>query len=438
MTRAEFRALGKLGGKAAAAVTWRAENVHRAVAHRVFGQIGGVGAPARFAHDTVAGGAYLGVRSACAAAGAVTGEIMSMLTVGGAPLSRTPQGNNALAALNALAGDQLRQDLEPLAIPMTVRQAGRDVRLTGEELAAAFPAATSKLAVFVHGLGETENAWLRTSGAPSGAPSGRHGGRHGGRYRGATAGAPQAPYGDGLRARFGYTPVYVRYNTGLHISANGRDLAVLLTRLTSAWPAPVSEMLLVGHSMGGLVIRAACHYGEHDGAEWPALVRDVFYLGSPHLGAPLARAAGRAGWLLAKAAETRPFVTLVNGSSAGIKDLRHGYVVDSDWAECDMDRCASDHRGDTPLLAGASHHVISATVTSDPASRVGAVVGDLLVQPASAHGRRRRQQWIPFPARLGHWLADMHHFDLLNHPAVWDAMRGALAGRDAGAAGATP
>jgi triacylglycerol esterase/lipase EstA (alpha/beta hydrolase family) len=64
--------------------------------------------------------------------------------------------------------------------------------------------------------------------------------------------------------RPGFTPVYLRYNTGLHISHNGQTLAELLNRLHVLWPAaaeePLKETVLVGHSMGGLVARA-CHYG---------------------------------------------------------------------------------------------------------------------------------------------------------------------------------
>jgi hypothetical protein len=146
-------------------------------------------------------------------------------------------------------------------------------------------------------------------------------------------------------------------------------------------------------------------------------------IGSPHLGAPLTRAAGLAGWALGLAPETRPFAALAAGP-ASVKDLRHGYVLDDDWTGCDQDCC--DHRSDAPLLAGANHYATSATVTADPSSPLGAVVGDLLVQPASAHGRRGPRQHIPFPVQTGRGLGGMHHFDLLNHPDVWEAMRGLL------------
>jgi len=399
MTPAEIRAVGRLGGRAFAGLVGRIEQVHQAIAGRAFTPIGPAAAPARVIHDSVARGAYLAVRGAGVAAGTVSGEAGYLLGAGRAG-GREPTGNLALAVLNAVAGDRLEADLAPLGIRMAVRADGRDVGLTAAQVAAAFPHASPRLAVFVHGLAETEDSWRRHAGQ-------------------------SAPYGHRLQAEFGYTPVHLRYNTGRHISDNGHDLAGLLAGLTAAWPAQVDEIVLVGHSMGGLVIRSACHYGRQAGAPWLGCVRHVFYLGSPHLGAPLARAAGLAAWVLGRVPETRPFASLAAGP-ASVRDLRHGYVLDDDWNGCDQDRCLRDHRSEAPLLAAANHYAISAVVTADPASPLGAVVGDLLVQPASAHGRRGARQHIPFPVEWGRGLGGMHHFDLLNHPDVWEAMRGLL------------
>lgn len=398
MTPAELRAASRLGGHAFAGLTSRIEQTHLAVADRAFGPARRAGTPARLIHDAVSRGVYLAIRGTGSAAGAIGGEVALVFGRKGPPAGSAPAGNLALAALNAVAGDRLGMDVAPLAIRMAVRADGRDVEPVTRELAVAFPDAGQRLAVFLHGLAETENSW-----------DGR--------------GDQGVSYGMRLRAEHGYSPVYVRYNSGRHVSENGQDLSALLESLTAAWPAQVDELLLVGHSMGGLVIRSACHYGLGSSAAWVQRVRHVFYLGSPHLGAPLARAAGFAGWALSQLPEARPFVTMVNGSSAGIKDLRHGYLLTDDWSGCDQDACLRDHRHDAPLLATANHYAISATITADPGGAVGAVVGDLLVQPASAHGERRRRQVIPLPVQHGRRLGGMHHFDLLSHPAVWQVIR---------------
>ncbi len=400
LTPTELRALGRLGGLAFSGLVARIEQVHKVIADRAFAPAGLAGAPARLLHDGVARGAYLAIRGAGVAAGTAGGAAGFVLGAGGQPAGGEPGGNLALAVLNAVAGDRLGADLAPLAIGMAVRAGGSDVSLTAGQIAAAFPHATPRLAVFVHGLAETEDSWRRRAGQST-------------------------PYGPRLQAEFGYTPVYVRYNTGRHISDSGHDLAGLLAGLAAAWPVPVEEILLAGHSMGGLVIRSACHYGREVRAAWVDHVRHVFYLGSPHLGAPLARAAGLASWALGQVPEIRPFAALLAGP-ASVKDLRYGYVLDDDWAGCDQDCCLRDHRSDAPLLAGANHYAISATVTADPASPLGTIVGDLLVQPASAHGRRGPRQHIPFPVETGRRLGAVHHFDLLNHPDVWQAMLGLL------------
>jgi pimeloyl-ACP methyl ester carboxylesterase len=187
------------------------------------------------------------------------------------------------------------------------------VVLERHAVAAAFSGAGDRLAVFVHGLCGTEHSWNARSGPDS------------------------VCYGDLLEADLGQTPVYVRYNTGLHVSENGRALSALMERLTAVWPTPVHEIALVGHSMGGLVVRSACHHGSVSRARWTQAVRHVACLGSPHLGAPLEQATGALCRSLAVLPETRPFARLVNQRSARIKDLRSGSLVDEDRLGRDAD-----------------------------------------------------------------------------------------------------
>ena len=46
----------------------------------------------------------------------------------------------------------------------------------------------------------------------------------------------------GSRRSAGWTPVYVRYNTGRRISENGRSLAELLEETVADWPVDVEEI----------------------------------------------------------------------------------------------------------------------------------------------------------------------------------------------------
>src|SRR5919197_11069 len=218
---------------------------------------------------------------------------------------------------------------------------------------------------------------------------------------------PRLPsYGALLRDELGYTPVYVRYNTGLHVSHNGRALAATLKRLVAGWPCEAEEVTLIGHSMGGLVARSACHYG--DG--WTDSLRHVFCLGTPHLGAPLEKAANVAGWALSRVPESKPFANVVNLRSAGIKDLRFGSCVEEDWLDHDPDELLRDRCGEVPFLPNASYYFVAATLDGP----LGSLVGDLLVRLPSSSGNGRTRR-IPFEIDNGRHLGGLNHFHLLNH-----------------------
>ena len=409
MTPQEIRAAVALAAGAVVGMTTHVERVHSAIAARPLRLTGTAGAPVRLIHDAVARGVYVSVRTGERLAGAAVGEVLAARARGrdGAPVGATPRGNFALAALNAAVGDRLAQRRSPLGIPMALRVAGRDVPADPEEVSVAFPGATPRLAVFVHGLGGTEDTWLFAAR------------RH---YD-----DPAMCYGSQLCAEFGYTALYVRYNTGLHVSENGRLFSELLGAVVANWPTAVQEIALIGHSMGGLIARSACHGGQQAGASWVPAVRHVVCLGSPHLGAPLEKGVAELSRALAGVAETRPFASLLNERSAGIKDLRHGYLTEDDWCDCDPDTCRLNHRSPIELLPNASHYAVAATVTRDPSHPLGRAVGDVLVLPASAHGVSTDGRHIPFPAENRRQFGGLHHLHLLNHPDIYQAIRHWLA-----------
>jgi pimeloyl-ACP methyl ester carboxylesterase len=405
MRRDEIHALGELAGEAVGGLAGVGSEMHEAIARRVFGALGPLGEPARIVHDGATATVHGAVRSSLRAAPRAGAGLLAKSRPDGEPLDRARLAGIALAALNGAVGDALTESESPLALAMTVRRHGRDVPLGAGELAGAFPQATSRLAIFVHGLIETEHAWRRPplSSREAARPS----------------------YGSLLHRELGYTPVYVRYNTGRHISDNGRELARLLDDLVADWPVPVQEIALVGHSMGGLVARSACHIGEVAGHAFTGRVRHVFCLGSPHLGAPLEKVANVAGWTLARVPETYPFAKLVNVRSVGIKDLRFGSCAEEDWRDRDPDEFLTDRCREVPFLDSATYYFIGATVGRGPDDPLGHVLGDLLVRFPSASGRGRRRR-IPFEVDRGRHIGGLTHFDLLNHPAVYEQLRGWL------------
>lgn len=267
-----------------------------------------------------------------------------------------------LAALNGVMGDRLHQDNNPLCTHMGWYQQG--LPLDARALGAA-GTATGKLLVLVHGLCMNDLQW-----------------QHGGHDHGAH-----------LAQALGYTPVYLRYNTGQHISTNGAELSALLESLVATWPVPVTELAVLAHSMGGLVVRSACQHAATQAATqvaapsgWLPRLRQVVFLGTPHHGAPLERAGNWVDVLLGSTPYSRPFARLAQLRSAGITDLRYGHVLDADWQGRDRFRTRPDQRTPVPLPAGVACYAVAATLAARRSPVAERLVGDGLVPLHSALG----------------------------------------------------
>jgi hypothetical protein len=170
--------------------------------------------------------------------------------------------------------------------------------------------------------------------------------------------------------------------------------------------------------MGGLIARSACHYA--DEGSWRERVRHIFMLGSPHKGAPLELAANAACHAFSKFPETRGFAMPLKIRSAGVKDLGYGYVVDEDWQGYDPDAFWTNTGTVVPFLTSANHYFVSATLSRDADHPVGRMVGDLLVLRPSAWSHDRGGERMQFPIDRYRHLGGATHFDLLNHPAIYD------------------
>ncbi|MFC8042918.1 esterase/lipase family protein [Nocardia sp. NPDC057353] len=393
--RAEVRALARLAGDELAGAVAGIAAVHRAIADRVFTAVGwGVGpaaSPVRLTHDAIAGGVYAIVGTAAETAGRVAERTADLPNA--EPPSRTVLGAGLLGVLTGLIGDRLAEQNPILAGPMSFRVDGRPV--APEQLGTP----QDTLVVFLHGLVETEHAWRR-GGGPS--------------------------YAERLAAELPCATAEVRFNSGLHISENARELAELLDRTQRAWPVPLRRIALVGHSMGGLIARSACHLAAAEGAAWAGLVRQIVCLGSPHLGAPLEQFVHVVSAGLVKLPETRPFGRLLRRRSAGIRDLRQGSLVDEDWADLDIDALSRRVQQEVPLLPGVEHYFVTASIVRNPNNPLGRIVGDGLVLVPSGSGRGRARR-IEFEPENGLHLPGANHFTLLNDAAVHEALRRWLA-----------
>lgn len=335
------------------------EKAHRGIASAVYGGLG------------------FGLRAASTGLDKAAGAGL------GGPLEATARGRFVSSAVNGLIGDRLLRERPQLAIAMAVRHDGADVCPERGELQEAFPDATGRLVIFLHGLCENESYWNL--------------------HRDRTG----TTYGEAL-AQEGWTPVFLRANTGLPLRENGVALAALAQRLLDEWPVPVTRIALVGHSLGGLVIRAAGAVAATPRAtgdtDWNELVTDVVTLGTPHLGAPIAWGIGHGSRGLARLPETAAFGRILDMRSGGVHDLVAGLAHD------------------VPPLPHARYRLVSATLTASEQHPVGNVVGDLLVRPRSAYGRDRRGREL-FPGAETLHVGKTDHFGLLNHREVLASLR---------------
>lgn len=397
MRTADMHALGDVAAEGLTVLNTLVRGMHIGIARRVFSSIGPAAKPVEVAHNAVAHIIY----EALDAAGHRLPPALSSMAAAGLAfdddpaLDERPGIAEAIAALNGIYGDELADRHSPLAAPMALRVSGRPVVLTPDSVSTAFPHPTDSLVVFVHGLCQTEASWRRPP-RPVADPDPR-------------------TYGERLHHDLGFTPVDIRYNTGLHISTNGHELDDILTRLVEVWPVPVRRIALVGHSMGGLVVRSACHYGHEQNRRWTRATRQVVCLGSPHLGADLEKGVNAATWAMARFGETRALAQLLNLRSDGIKDLRFGALLDDDWNAAHPDEFLRDRCHEVPFLPSATYHFVA---TSIAPTALGMVLGDHLVRPSSAAGRGRTRR-LPFGDDAGLTLSGLHHFDLLNHPDIY-------------------
>ena len=340
---------------------------------------------------------YGGIRAVTDLVGASIDVALALL----APLlgesAPGPEREAILAVLNGVLGDYLDETSNPLAIEMRFRHEGRPLMLEREALRATYPQAGGKLLILVHGSCMSERQWSR------------HGHDH----------------GAALARDLGYSPVYLHYNSGLHISTNGRALAAMLEQLVDAWPAPLEELVVLGHSMGGLVARSACHYGGLGGHRWRRTLRKLICLGSPHHGAPLERGGNWIDTMLVVSRYSAPLARLGQIRSAGVTDMRFGNVRDEDWQGRGRFERGTDRRVPLPLPAGVECYAIAATSAPTPRAKLPS---DGIVPVESALGRCERSDLaLAFPDSH-RWIAfGAGHLDLLDRPDVYATLRSWLA-----------
>jgi pimeloyl-ACP methyl ester carboxylesterase len=291
-------------------------------------------------------------------------------------------------------GDHLAASDNPLAIAMRFRRAGRPLLLERLALRSSLSGTTPRVLVLLHGLCMNDLQWQRAG----------------------------HDHGEALARDLGYTPVYLHYNSGLSVSTNGRILAELMERLYDAWPVPIERLVMMGHSMGGLVARSAIHHGaltQRGGLRWPSRVNDLVCLGTPHQGAPLEQAGHGVDVLLSATPYAAPLARLGKVRSAGINDLRSGNILSAPSGDDGTHRCAP-----VGLPNGTRCYAVAASLGPSAASLKARLLGDGLVPVASALGQHRDlDRRLAFDEIHQAVVLETGHLDLLSSTQVYGQLR---------------
>jgi triacylglycerol lipase len=305
-----------------------------------------------------------------------------------------------VSVLNGVVGDKLHNT--PFGIEMNFYDKNKPIILDKNTLTERFAEQntlpTPKICILIHGLTDNETTW---------------------------AFPDKSDYGSLLKEDLGYTPFYLRYNTGLHISDNGQVLADILEKLYQNYPIEIEEICIVAHSMGGLVAHSACFYAQKLGLTWTNQLKHIFLLATPHLGSFLEKFANLTTNILEKVPNwhTRLVGKVLNLRSAGIKDLRFGYLTETDWKDQDADRLLRNNKTPPPLISGTSYYVISGRMTEKDKHWVSQLFGDILVRSSSAMARSNNADEFNFPAENHFEFAKTYHHELSARSDVYEKIR---------------
>ena len=157
--------------------------------------------------------------------------------------------------LHGAIGYKLAGFTEQTSIKLSFRMNRKDVGVRDLPLAGR-PGLRHTVVVFIHGMMYDEVVWISPSRGTEG-------------------------FGPLMEKEVGVTPLYIRYNSGRHISQNGRELSGLLQDVVGRYGNSIESISIIGHSMGGLIAKSACHYGGQHKHKWMKKLSHMFLIGVP-------------------------------------------------------------------------------------------------------------------------------------------------------------
>ncbi len=268
--------------------------------------------------------------------------------------ARTKTEEKLLPVLNGIAGDVLEENMDARAIKMSFRFDYEDVGI--EELSKFYDFEDKKpVCILIHGLFGDEYMWKKLPDEK------------------------KNKIGDILEKQLDANILYLRYNTGLHISENGRSLSNLLERFVKQYRS--GNIHLIGHSMGGLLIRSAGYYADIQQQEWNRKVKNIFLIGVPNEGSYVAQIAEFVNKVFRKVDISKDELVskFLDIRSNGIKDLAYAYLTDEDWLNA---KEKPEQKTRVRPLKGVKYFLIAGTLGKN--KMLSTYFGDGLVGSQSA------------------------------------------------------
>lgn len=384
-----LQGLTKLITDATIGITDLVEAMHKRVVHPPFLPA----TPIQQLITNIAGITYKNIRLGTQFIGGSLNLVLEQLANVLGELEQTDQKEAIQAALNGVVGDYLEKTENPLKITMQFRHLSTAIPVNRKNIDQTYPTINGNILLMIHGLCMNDIQWTRK----------------------------EHNHGTALAKELGKTPVYLQYNSGRHISSNGQDLNELLEELVLNWTVPVEELVIIAHSMGGLVTRSALYYGQQQDKRWTKHLKKIVFLGTPHHGAPLERIGNYLENILESIPYAKPFARLGKIRSAGITDLRYGNLIDEDWQDKDRFESNSNQSTNIPLPKSIECYSIAATISKTTTDEISnQVIGDGLVDVKSALGKHvDPTKNVSFKER-NTWVATGNtHFDLLSNLEIY-------------------
>jgi len=300
------------------------------------------------------------------------------------------------SVLNGVIGDHLEKNENPLKINMQFRHQAKPVPINSKNITNTYPTINGKILVMVHGSCLNDIQWTRK----------------------------EHNHGTALAKELNKTAIFLNYNSGRHISTNGQEFNELLEDLILHWPVPVEELVILAHSMGGLVSRSALYYGQQEQKSWTKQLKKIIFLGTPHHGAPMEKAGNYLDVILESVPYVKPFARLGKIRSAGVTDLRYGNLLDEDWQKTDRFKMQGDQRQNILLPEKVVCYSIAGIAGKATASKATQLLGDKMVGVKSALGQHKDPSKNLNFKKKNTWIAyETNHTELLSNPKIYSKIK---------------